>query len=226
MEVLKLEIFISSWVTFVRTELKGMKITKQYIESFLSERGGYTKANLAKLGVDWPPQKGWKKRLLTENDCFIKKPKSKKTRSQQNKEIRKKLIVHFGLHEFASNAAVCFCIHQETNWQMPERKSKYPRYMKRYFQNIGRPKRTKKTGDDFYKSQSWKETRFIALRLSDGTCELCGARASDGVQLHVDHIKPRSRHPELELDLDNLQILCEDCNFGKSNYDDTDFRKW
>ena len=40
----------------------------------------------------------------------------------------------------------------------------------------------------------------------------------------VDHIKPRSRYPALELTLTNLQVLCNDCNMGKSNDDETDFR--
>jgi hypothetical protein len=35
--------------------------------------------------------------------------------------------------------------------------------------------------------------------------------------LHVDHIKPVSKYPELKLEFDNLQILCENCNLGKSN---------
>jgi len=43
-------------------------------------------------------------------------------------------------------------------------------------------------------------------------------------QIHVDHIKPRSKFPELELVFDNLQVLCDDCNIGKSNVDSTDFR--
>jgi 5-methylcytosine-specific restriction endonuclease McrA len=49
---------------------------------------------------------------------------------------------------------------------------------------------------------------------------LCGATE----RIVVDHIKPRRKFPELELDLDNLQVLCNDCNMGKSNDDYTDFR--
>jgi len=40
----------------------------------------------------------------------------------------------------------------------------------------------------------------------------------------VDHIKPRSKFPELELVFDNCQVLCNSCNMGKSNNDYTDFR--
>lgn len=81
-----------------------------------------------------------------------------------------------------------------------------------------------KYGDDFYNSRQWRELRYLALRCADGACQCCGARASSGVQIHVDHIKPRSRYPELQLCLDNLQVLCADCNIGKGAWDDTDWR--
>ena len=76
----------------------------------------------------------------------------------------------------------------------------------------------------FYNSQEWKELRYEVLREGAGACTCCGARASDGLRIHVDHIKPRSKYPELQLSKSNLQILCEDCNFGKSNYYDDDWR--
>lgn len=44
-------------------------------------------------------------------------------------------------------------------------------------------------------------------------------------KLHVDHIKPRSKYPELQLTLSNLQVLCHDCNMGKSAWDETDWRE-
>ena len=78
---------------------------------------------------------------------------------------------------------------------------------------------------DFYKSANWKALRYLALTMNGGCCECCGARASDGVRLHVDHIKPRSRYQWLELRLDNLQILCEDCNMGKGSWDETDWKQ-
>lgn len=70
---------------------------------------------------------------------------------------------------------------------------------------------------DFYKSREWRELRFDALAKYGHKCVSCGASPSTGAILHVDHIKPRSRFPDLQLDINNLQILCDDCNIGKSN---------
>jgi len=79
--------------------------------------------------------------------------------------------------------------------------------------------------ESFYQSEAWREARYKALRHSDGRCQLCGrSKRADGVILHVDHIKPRSRFPELALDVANLQVLCEDCNLGKGNSDTVDWR--
>lgn len=76
----------------------------------------------------------------------------------------------------------------------------------------------------FYDSDAWKRLRYQALKIHGATCQCCGASRADGVQIHVDHIKPRSKYPELELTLSNLQILCEPCNIGKSASDETDWR--
>ena len=80
------------------------------------------------------------------------------------------------------------------------------------------------TSEQFYQSWEWKEVRYKALKLYGARCMLCGATAANGVRICVDHIKPRSLFPDLQLDINNLQILCDDCNKGKSNTDDTDWR--
>lgn len=77
---------------------------------------------------------------------------------------------------------------------------------------------------DFYYTDEWRAVRYEALRINGGKCQCCGRGRAHGVVLHVDHIKPRSKFPHLELDLSNLQVLCEDCNLGKSNKDATDWR--
>lgn len=81
-----------------------------------------------------------------------------------------------------------------------------------------------KTMKDFYSSRAWKILRYQALEKYGNRCQCCGATSEDGLTMRVDHIKPKSTHPELSLDLNNLQILCIDCNVGKINQWDTDWR--
>jgi 5-methylcytosine-specific restriction endonuclease McrA len=80
-----------------------------------------------------------------------------------------------------------------------------------------------KLEDDFYNSQLWRKARYQALRNCNGRCTLCGTPPGK-YSLHVDHIKPRSLRPDLALDPANLQVLCRDCNLGKSNTDSIDWR--
>lgn len=75
----------------------------------------------------------------------------------------------------------------------------------------------------FYKSDEWRRIRYQILREQGGKCQCCGRSAKDGVVLHVDHIVPLSKDWNKRLDKNNLQVLCEDCNLGKSN---TDFIDW
>lgn len=77
----------------------------------------------------------------------------------------------------------------------------------------------------FYDSREWRTVRYRALRRSKGCCECCGARGGRTNPLQVDHIQPRSRFPDLALDLDNLQVLCRLCNLGKGSRDATDWRE-
>jgi 5-methylcytosine-specific restriction endonuclease McrA len=55
-------------------------------------------------------------------------------------------------------------------------------------------------------------------------CLACG-RLSKDVILNVDHVPPRRLYPELALAIENLQVLCAQCNQGKGNKDATDRRQ-
>lgn len=79
--------------------------------------------------------------------------------------------------------------------------------------------------NEFYKSNEWRGLRVKVLEKYKCKCMMCGRSPKDhNIVVHVDHIKPRSLYPELSLDFDNLQLLCEDCNIGKSNKYETDYR--
>jgi 5-methylcytosine-specific restriction endonuclease McrA len=77
----------------------------------------------------------------------------------------------------------------------------------------------------FYKSQEWRELRVKIIEEQHGECQMCGrSHKKHGITIHVDHIIPLSIDWSRRLDETNLQILCEDCNLGKSNHYTTDWR--
>lgn len=79
--------------------------------------------------------------------------------------------------------------------------------------------------DEFLKSSQWRALRMHAFKKYGTRCACCGASPATGAVMNVDHIKPRKYYPELALDIDNLQVLCGQCNQGKGNWDMTDWRK-
>lgn len=61
---------------------------------------------------------------------------------------------------------------------------------------------------------NWRLRALVLMR--DGArCQLCGAEARNGARLHVDHVVPWSKGGETILE--NLQVLCQICNIGKSD---------
>lgn len=74
---------------------------------------------------------------------------------------------------------------------------------------------------DFYSTFEWKELRKLVFKIYGDNCLKCGSNEN----LAIDHIKPRSIYPELELEFDNLQVLCRSCNSKKSNKVIKDYRK-
>jgi hypothetical protein len=72
----------------------------------------------------------------------------------------------------------------------------------------------RKAGKRTPRNINWRLRALVLMR--DGArCRLCGAAPSDGIRLHVDHVKPWSKGGETVLE--NLQILCNVCNIGKSD---------
>ena len=132
-----------------------------------------------------------------------------------------------------SRTEVCAALHAfalEIKAESTAFKSTYPTWKVRKTETAKRESKLTygnkppKAEKGFYWSDQWRALRYKALKASRGVCELCGEGPIPGKPLHVDHIKPRSKHPELELDLSNLQVLCFDCNLGKSNTDEVDWR--
>lgn len=74
----------------------------------------------------------------------------------------------------------------------------------------------------------WREVRWDWIQQHPGPwqCYICGVpldiEAHDDFQrLTLDHVLPRSTHPELRYVLENLEPCCWDCNHRKGSMDAT-----
>jgi len=80
-----------------------------------------------------------------------------------------------------------------------------------YNRHYDKYKRDKKARA-FYKSREWRAVRLLALDRDHHECQECKrqGRVSKGQNVH--HIKELRDHPELALELDNLETLCIRCH--------------
>lgn len=69
-------------------------------------------------------------------------------------------------------------------------------------------------------NQAQKE---IILKRDDYRCVICGRGRKDGIELHVDHIKPKDKGGKATIE--NGQTLCSTHNFRKKNYKQTETGK-
>jgi len=67
------------------------------------------------------------------------------------------------------------------------------------------------------------EQKQAILERDQYRCVICGKGPADGVELHVDHIRPRYLGGRSEIE--NGQTLCAQCNFRKKAYRQTETGK-
>lgn len=61
------------------------------------------------------------------------------------------------------------------------------------------------------------------LKRDSYKCVVCGKGKKEGVELHVDHVKPKDKGGKATIE--NGQVLCGEHNYIKKNYDQSDFSK-
>lgn len=76
---------------------------------------------------------------------------------------------------------------------------------------------------DYY-NKEYREARLRVFLRDGEVCAKCGVTPGGGISLTIDHIKPVSKHPDLFLEINNMQVLCWPCNQKKSNKHSTDYR--
>ena len=71
---------------------------------------------------------------------------------------------------------------------------------------------------EFYRSYDWKKIRKQIVDTREHRCACCNIKLSVNTKsLNVDHILPLKYYWDQRLDLDNLQILCDECNKAKGS---------
>jgi 5-methylcytosine-specific restriction endonuclease McrA len=73
----------------------------------------------------------------------------------------------------------------------------------------------------FYETKEWMNLSTKVKKIYGKKCMKCGTKDSI---IHTDHIVPRSLDLSRELDIHNMQVLCEFCNTEKSNLNCNDYR--
>ena len=79
---------------------------------------------------------------------------------------------------------------------------------------------------DPIKSDRWKKLRqrlYLKARANGDRCWICGGEIDYDAPAHhpdswePDHVKPRSKHPELVFDVTNIRSSHASCNASKSD---------
>lgn len=164
-------------------------------------------------GISYTKNKG--KGRYCSSECFVKNPRAKKQCKPicSTESLRTRTVVFIN----GSKHTQQFCLECRFTQYLD-----FGSIVDRDATFKERAETLRKTyGDSFYSSKEWLSLRYKAFILHGQRCLCCFAV---GKPLHIDHIKPRSLYPELGLSIENLQVLCADCNIGKSNLDETDFR--
>jgi len=71
----------------------------------------------------------------------------------------------------------------------------------------------------FYSSPEWNLIRKQVIKAKGRVCSECGKPITNSSDVTVDHIRSRSKYPELALDKQNLRVLCRSCNSSKGDRD-------
>jgi hypothetical protein len=232
-------------------------VTEEWLRQNATANVGWTRRQLAVLGVPWPPAQ-WLKPTIGKTISLDAKAEFEKLGEQRRTKIYQKGKLNDQIHALVSVARkrhpylealkqgkIIKRVAVLLNRKRPDLLVEKIEMMKEFLgmasdaatdipiltgtyvrePKIKKPRQKRKRSgfwnDSFFDSREWKELRYKAIKLHGRKCMACGQ--TDGI-FHVDHIKPRSKFPELALVLSNLQVLCADCNLGKGAWDQTDWR--
>lgn len=220
-----------------------MNVTIDFIDSGKTQRGRWTKASLAAIGVSWPPRKGWKDRVVGQSisddqaAMFLAGAINEWPAYRGVELIERTAAQGSGyLIKWTAQDKVWGVVTHDRDDAIERQKGiangEYVLdgdLLVAAEDPPSRPAEDEISNDDldyfkttdFLSSYEWRKLRMEVIKAYGPTCMCC---RSTEAQINVDHIKPRRKYPELALEFDNLQILCSACNHGKGNWDETDWR--
>jgi 5-methylcytosine-specific restriction endonuclease McrA len=67
----------------------------------------------------------------------------------------------------------------------------------------------------FYNTKQWGQLAERKRKAERNECERCRAKGKHSQAKAVHHKKYLRLHPELALDYDNLELLCDDCHYDE-----------
>ena len=196
-----------------------MIVTDSMLKLARTKKGGYTKGQIELAKTLYPNK--WLKSITGANvselfwgEFVAKAKKPKKIKTKKKAKIINKMSKGGG------------------DWSWSPEKSDMPPLRivagtskGRKRNKLARAKISRLDSNSFYTSKEWRALRVRVLEKYKCSCMMCVQSPKvHGIVIHVDHIKPRSKRPDLSLDFNNLQLLCEACNMGKSNKYSTDYR--
>lgn len=203
---------------------------KEYFALRLNRKIGYpalTKQEANILGIFYPLQNGWAKRFanmeIDDNKLPLllgiakvhqeAKKLSRRERKKQKDAKNLELCQKYGYVPSKKSKKITDKDWQIAGWKTIKTENK-----------VVIENKPNVSSDAFLQTFEWRRLRMQAIKKYGSKCMCCGATPQSGAIMNVDHIKPRKIFPELALDMNNLQILCHDCNHGKGNWDMTDWR--
>lgn len=189
-----------------------------------------TKAEAVIFGIPYPLTAGWLGRHGSQEITH-----GMRNRLVQSLRTKNSPMVNAGLAVLGEPPSNHAKVAESRKARRKERKAakrhelgkSLPAKATRYYQPPPPDHRLSKVdpnGPEFLLSFEWRALRMKVLAHYGATCMCCGATKENGVVINVDHIKSRKKRPDLALSFDNLQVLCDVCNHGKSNWDETDWR--
>lgn len=204
-------------------------VTREWMDEYRSPGGGFLAVQLRQLGEKYPLTAGWMQRCIgkeitdEQKRIFEAGAVSKSHARKVAKDYRKLSRNKSKTNKYFKDYDLCI----KYGW-VPEKDlvvEKQPKIYRLPKKQKIEQENKQISSDAFLMSFEWRRLRMQALKKYGSKCMCCGATPESGAIMNVDHIKPRKLFPSLALDINNLQILCHECNHGKGNWDMTDWRK-